>query len=463
MQRTKIIRPGKMLPAMAVALLLTVCTWQEIDAVKMGPGHLVVRIVTPGHERASSSLSPYGPGMERELLDAFLAQSDRQAAFREVSDPAEALAALESGEADIMAGFALEPERSFWTPIQVGPAYGTIRPAVVTRHGDSEDPDGQSPAASAACADPELEPLVESRDPELAGLGPMDSCETSFLPVVLGGLDQRSLSMAVVDRDRFRLWQPFYGDLQLEEQGREELSLRWIWRTDRPGLSEQVEDFWQRPETQELAANLEERYFGFLPNQADHAELEHISLTMRTQVDQYQQAIKSAAATNDIDPLFLAAVIYQESRFNADARSQTGVRGLMQLTEATAQMLGVTDRTDPEQSIRGGSAYLRMLWEDLDGLGLDPWDRWCFTLAAYNQGPGNLNRAMRMASSNTQGTLCWNDLRKAYLRLTSADGCRGREAVRFVDSVRYFYYILHGFVALARPEAQHLAPLLGGA
>jgi membrane-bound lytic murein transglycosylase F len=177
------------------------------------------------------------------------------------------------------------------------------------------------------------------------------------------------------------------------------------------------------------------------------------------------------AEKNGIDPLFLAAVIYQESRFNARARSRTGVRGLMMITQATAEDLDVADRLDPEQSIRGGAAYLRELWERLEPLGLEPWDRWFLALAAYNQGINHLRDAVELSRRMGGSGETWRDVKKVfpllawqkYYSQAKYGYTRGYEAVTYVDSIRYFYYILHGFVVLGRPEAEHLGPLLGAA
>lgn len=109
-----------------------------------------------------------------------------------------------------------------------------------------------------------------------------------------------------------------------------------------------------------------------------------------------------------------------------------------------------------------------MVYEKLEPLGLDPWNRWFFTLAAYNQGPGHLRDAIDLARQLGMSGKTWRDLKEVYPLLEKKrygdmvkhGTCRGREAVRFVDSIRYYYYILHGIVRLSRPEAEHLGPLL---
>jgi soluble lytic murein transglycosylase len=107
----------------------------------------------------------------------------------------------------------------------------------------------------------------------------------------------------------------------------------------------------------------------------------------------YEQIVVGHAENYRLEPQLLAAVIYQESKFDADAVSKSGAVGLMQLLPATAQ--GIADRTggkgwherdllDPELNVRYGSWYLRHL--------LDKYDDERLALAAYNAGQTNVDR-----------------------------------------------------------------------
>ncbi|HUP46411.1 MAG TPA: lytic transglycosylase domain-containing protein [Thermoanaerobaculia bacterium] len=94
---------------------------------------------------------------------------------------------------------------------------------------------------------------------------------------------------------------------------------------------------------------------------------------------------EDAGRLYSLDPLLLAAVARQESRFQTRAVSPAGARGVMQLMPRTAASLGVTDSFDPRQNILGGAKYLRMLLDQFRG-------DVSLSLAAYNAGPGAVRK-----------------------------------------------------------------------
>jgi soluble lytic murein transglycosylase-like protein len=95
--------------------------------------------------------------------------------------------------------------------------------------------------------------------------------------------------------------------------------------------------------------------------------------------------IDQAAKKYGVDPALIAAVMETESKFNPDAVSGAGARGLMQLMPATARGLGVTDANDPVQNVLGGAKLLGQLSQKYNG-NLE------LTLAAYNAGSGAVDK-----------------------------------------------------------------------
>ena len=144
--------------------------------------------------------------------------------------------------------------------------------------------------------------------------------------------------------------------------------------------------------------------------------------------------------------LLIAAVAYQESKWNNAAVSYTGVKGMMQLTQLTAKHVGVEDREDAEQSIRGGSYYLKHLYEKTPSQ-LTPFERWVFTLASYNIGHSHMRDIRRIAAEQNKNPYSWTDLQKLLLLKTDKKYqkefyfglARGDETVAFVKSVLSYY------------------------
>lgn len=100
---------------------------------------------------------------------------------------------------------------------------------------------------------------------------------------------------------------------------------------------------------------------------------------------QWRARVAELAAKYDISPSLLEAVVWQESRWRTGAVSPVGARGLTQLMPGTARQMGV-DPSDPHANLEGGARYLRM---QLDAFGGDVEK----ALAAYNAGPGRVQRA----------------------------------------------------------------------
>jgi soluble lytic murein transglycosylase-like protein len=100
---------------------------------------------------------------------------------------------------------------------------------------------------------------------------------------------------------------------------------------------------------------------------------------------QYAAALMQAAAAANVSPSLLSALVWQESRWNAQAVSPKGAMGLAQLMPATARDLGVNP-TDPIANLNGGARYLRQLLDQFDG-NVEK------ALAAYNAGPGRVRSA----------------------------------------------------------------------
>lgn len=107
--------------------------------------------------------------------------------------------------------------------------------------------------------------------------------------------------------------------------------------------------------------------------------------TLQGVPDRWRDHVNIVAAKYNLSPDLIEALVWQESRWHPEAVSPAGARGLTQLMPATARQLGV-DPQDPLTNLEGGARYLRMQLDLFDG----DVER---ALAAYNAGPGRVQRA----------------------------------------------------------------------
>jgi membrane-bound lytic murein transglycosylase F len=168
---------------------------------------------------------------------------------------------------------------------------------------------------------------------------------------------------------------------------------------------------------------------------------------MITKLPVYESRFKKAASMNDLDWKLLAAISYQESKWNNNAISPTGVKGLMMLTKSTADMLGV-NRLIPDESIIGASRYLKKLSEKYAEFDEDT--KVSLTLGAYNLGSGHISDIIKLSILDNKSLEDWNTLKIYLLKLNKKQFykqmkygyARGWEAVQYIENVKQYYDII---------------------
>lgn len=397
------------------------------------PWSPVLKVVMPG--RLKDGVSPYGPGMEQELLEAFLERHDYKLRPTYADSYDEAMKLLQRKSVDLMIGFGSEPS---FKPEKIGRGPSLNEFYMV---------------------------LVVLPDEELRGfdLSNVHFNKVAYSTGQLAVLREHQGRAVLLDPATYALLMPIYPSLKTAGQLAEKTGYYWFWNQSNKKLDAALNAFWREPLVETLLAEMGERYYGFMPEKPRQTQLLEISRAIDESIGVYSEDIARAATANNIDPLLLSAVIFQESRFNPEARSYTGVRGIMQLTLSTADMLGV-DRLDPADAIMGGARYLRNIYDSLSFVeGLSDLDKWCLTLAGFNQGPTLMRRAVRAALAEGLEP-DWASMREYYPGLygkgLASAGFRPAEAVNYVENIRYYYYVLSGLARVGGPEHQNLAALL---
>lgn len=193
---------------------------------------------------------------------------------------------------------------------------------------------------------------------------------------------------------------------------------------------------------------LNERYYGYIES-FDYVDVRTFQRHILNRLPKYQPWFEKAGKDQQIDWQLLAAMSYQESHWDEEAISPTGVRGLMMLTQATADYIGINDRLSAFQSIFGGAEYFKQLLNRLPDKIEQP-DRNYFALAAYNMGYGHLQDAMKLCRVRGLDNSKWAHLkqvlpllqRRKWYEQTRYGFARGYEALAYVKNIRRYYRIL---------------------
>ena len=213
-------------------------------------------------------------------------------------------------------------------------------------------------------------------------------------------------------------------------------------------FARKVTQFFREMEKSGELAMLRERHFGHVTRLAD-ADVLGILERRATLLPDLLPHFQAAQRETGIDWRLLAAVAYQESQWDTYAVSPTGVRGIMMLTENTADHLGVKNRLDAKESIHGGARYIGQLRDGLAEEIQEP-DRTWFALAAYNIGPGHLEDARILARRLGKNPNAWLDMKEVLPLLSRSQHnsklrygyARGGEARAFAENVRIYNDIL---------------------
>ncbi|GAB1261256.1 membrane-bound lytic murein transglycosylase MltF [Aurantivibrio plasticivorans] len=170
---------------------------------------------------------------------------------------------------------------------------------------------------------------------------------------------------------------------------------------------------------------------------------------IENRLPRWRPFLEEAGKEHNLDWQLLAAISYQESHWNARARSHTGVRGLMMLTQATAKDMGISNRVDPQQSIKGGAKYFKKIFDRIPDQ-IQGRDRTWMALAAYNVGMGHLEDARILTEHFGFNPNKWDDVAKhlpllakrKYYKSMKHGYARGWEPVAYVENIRNYYNVL---------------------
>ncbi|MEE9342261.1 MAG: membrane-bound lytic murein transglycosylase MltF, partial [Gammaproteobacteria bacterium] len=254
----------------------------------------------------------------------------------------------------------------------------------------------------------------------------------------------------VADSNTVKIVQRYYPELRTVKNLFPEITLAWSFPPGKDtSLTDAARAFFTKIKGNGQLKELENRYFNHI-RAFDYVELKRFQKKIKNTLPDYYDYFINASQKEGIDWRLLAAIGYQESHWNPKAKSPTGVRGIMMLTQKTMKHLGITEsRLNPEASITGGAIYFAQLKKRIPSQIREP-DRTWFALAAYNIGAGHLEDARILTEELGLNPNKWVDVKeklpllaiKKWYKKTRYGRARGKEAIKFVRNIRNYYDIM---------------------
>jgi len=388
-------------------------------------------------------------GPEHDLVQAFADHLGVEAEFKVRPSLTAILDSLEAGEGDLAAaGLTVTPQRR--QRFRFGPGYQTVTQQVVCRR-DNVQPESVADLKGLdlkVVADSSyvqrLRALKADGHPELSWQATAEHDTESLLRRVW----ERKIDCTVADSTIVDINRRYYPELIAPFNLSREQTLAWALPGPSAELEEAMADWLADFRANGQLANLEEEYYGFF-QAFDYVDTRVYIRRIDRRFPKYRTYFRQAAEKYDLPFTLIAAQGYQESHWRANAKSPTGVRGIMMLTQATARSVGVSNRMDPRQSIFGGAKYLARMKRRFDQAVTEP-DRTWLALAAYNIGRAHLHDAQVLARRQGVSPYHWHSLkhvlpllaRKKYYHDLKYGYARGTEPVRYVRRIREYRHVL---------------------
>ena len=436
-------------------LLIIVSSWILLSCSKPAP--VLEQVLENGEIRVMTLNSPTsvyeGPfgqaGLEYELVTRFADYLGVKVKFIYPENLKEVLSSVTEGDVHFAAaGLTVTQERL--NKIRFTPSYQTIHSQVVYLSGKRKPRNHEDlrDKKIEIIADSSHEELLKNIRQEIPDLAWQSGEETSLEELFQKILDEE-IDYAVADSNEIAINRRYYPKIKIGYNISEPEQLAWAFpQSDDSSLYDRAVEFLQAIKKSGKLEELLERYYGHV-DRLNFVDKRTFWRHVDDRLPQYKDIFIKAAKETGYDWKLLAAIGYQESHWNPKAKSPTGVRGIMMLTRAAAEQIGVKDRLDPEQSIIGGARYLKRMDKKIPKRIKYP-DRIYLALAGYNVGFGHLEDARILTERRKDDPDKWlhvkkhlPDLSKPKVYKTLKRGyARGSEPVNYVGNIRNYYELL---------------------
>jgi membrane-bound lytic murein transglycosylase F len=434
--------------AAAALLLLAGCARREPSALDQVRARGELRVVTLNLPTCYYFGAQGTEGLEFELANRFASQLGVKLTMYPVANERAMQDELAAGHADIAA--ASLSDSPDWQ--RVGDAavpYTNIPQLVVYQRSGVRPRDTlqlESARLAVRAGSPQERILDKMRRTVAPTLQWVQTAPSSADPIE--DVDSGGAAYAITDAREFSYARHLYPNVLVGFALPDTRPAQWIVRKGATGLLEAVDQFFgalaQSGELTQLvqSATGDTRRF-------EYEESREFQTHVADRLPRYRSWFEQAAAEVGIDWRLLAAIGYQESKWDPRAASDEGAQGLMMLTADTAQAMGIRDRDDPQQSIFAGAHYLAQVRQMIPDRIAEP-DRTWLTIAAYNVGFGHLEDARIITQALGKDPDSWTSVRaqlpllaqgRWYTRVKRGYA-RGWEPVQFVDRIQRYLTLL---------------------
>lgn len=350
---------------------------------------------------------------------------------------------LNTGEVDLLAASLSKTDKRLQR-FRFAPVYETVTQKLVYKQGKLrprkvEDLTGNLMVTSGSSYVENLE-KIKRQHPNLTWSETSQFDSEELLTKVLSD----EIDYTIIDSNSLAINRSYYPEISIGFTINQPESLGWVLsRNSHDDILASVVEFFGVVHHDGSLSSLDDKYYGHI-EEFNYVETRTFIKAVEKTLPKYQHLFEKYA--QNIDWRLLAAISYQESHWKPNAKSYTGVRGMMMLTLATAKQMGVVSRLDTEQSIRGGAKYFKRMIAMMPERIPTP-DRIWFALASYNIGFGHLNDARIITQQQGGDPDRWVEVKKRlpllhqkkYYKNTKHGYARGEEPVNYVDNIRRYY------------------------
>lgn len=391
-----------------------------------------------------------GGGIDHDLIENFAGSHDVQVEFRYKANEAEIIQSLNKGEGDIGAARFLQLDRLDGLPL--GPTYEETHfnlychknvrfqklsdlnnKRIIIRSFEYDQSIGQQLTSQAPGISISVRPNLKHHQ-------------------IFRLLQSNHYDCAVMENLNGEFYEQFYSRINNVFEFDHQISINWIISPNKKYLSLLMKAWFQEAARNNEIMRILDLSRSHLTQSMAKLEVYRFLQSSREEMNSYIVDFQNAGMKFAIPWRLLAALSYQESRWDELAVSHRGAKGLMQITDSTAEHLGLDDALNAQDSIFAAAKYLRMLIDEFPrSIPLN--DRFALALAAYNMGIGHLADAQRFAEIKGLNPYSWQDLKLClpyladsnYSEIFQYGYANTKETIHFVDRVFNFQKLLTAY------------------